>query len=71
MAITRVLIIPMVATVSAKLPKMARRRSKMVKKRRKLRVASSKEKVEKPMFLIEVSIASTWEGLLARTVRFA
>ena len=69
MAITRVLMMPSVATASARLPKIPRRRSKMVKNKRRLREASSNENAEKPIFLTAASMPSTCEGLLARTVK--
>src|SRR6202790_1907140 len=67
MAMTRVLTMPSVATARARQPKMPRRLSKTVKKVRKDFEASRREKALKPIFLMEVSRASTCEGDLART----
>src|SRR5579859_7616459 len=67
MAITRVLMMPRVATASARLPKMPRRRSKTEKKMRRLLEASRREKALKPRSLSLASVASTSEGLFKPT----
>src|SRR6266852_6155546 len=68
MAITSVLMMPSDATVSARLPNNPRNKSKTVNTRRRLLVASNREKVENPNCLMAASTCGTSFGERTRTV---
>ena len=67
-AITSVFTIPMQATASARLPKIPRNRSTILKNVCRPLLASSMEKVLKPIFLIACSTESTLPALLTRAI---